>query len=68
MIRLPDLASKLLAARGDGRRVRAVQPALAPLAVGGLLAPGHAVVLGPDVDTWLKEQVTAGANAELVTR
>ncbi|WP_407689072.1 SDR family oxidoreductase [Mycobacterium sp. HUMS_1102779] len=64
VIRLPDLASKLLAARGDGRRVRVVKPALAPLAVGGLLAPDHAVVLGPDVDTWLEEQVTPGAAAE----
>ncbi|MEY8017595.1 hypothetical protein [Mycobacterium servetii] len=26
-------------------------------------APDHAVVLGPDVDTWLKEQVTPGAAA-----
>ena len=53
VIRLPELASKLFAARGDRRRVRAVQPASIPLAAGGLLAPDHAVVLGPDVDTWL---------------
>jgi uncharacterized protein YbjT (DUF2867 family) len=52
-IRLPDLTAKLLARQGDGRRVRAVQPALAALAVGGLRAPDHAIVLGPDVDTWL---------------
>ena len=64
VIRLPDLASKLLAAHGDGRRVRAVPPALTPLAVGGLLAPDHAVVLGPDVDTWLDTQVSPGAPAE----
>lgn len=52
-IRLPELASKVLAARGDDRHVRAVQPVLAPLAAGALLAPDHAVVLGPDVNTWV---------------
>ena len=52
-IRLPELTSKLLASQGDGRRVRTVQPALTALAGGALLAPKHAMVLGPDVDTWL---------------
>jgi uncharacterized protein YbjT (DUF2867 family) len=52
-IRLPELVSKLLAAQGDSRRVRAAEPALPALSGGGLLAPDHAVVLGPDVDTWL---------------
>jgi uncharacterized protein YbjT (DUF2867 family) len=60
-IRLPELTSKLLASRGDGRRVCAVQPALAALAGGALLAPNHAMVLGPDVDTWLNTLATAGA-------
>jgi hypothetical protein len=52
-IRLPLLTSQLLAVQGDRRRVRAVSPALSALAVGALLAPDHAVALGPDVDTWL---------------
>jgi uncharacterized protein YbjT (DUF2867 family) len=52
-IRLPELTSKLLAWQGDGRRVRAIQPPLTGLAGGALLAPQHAMVLGPDVDTWL---------------
>jgi hypothetical protein len=52
-IRLPALTSKLLAVQGDRRRVRAVQPALTALAVGALLAPDHAIALGPDIDTWL---------------
>jgi len=60
VIRLPDLASKALAAQGDARRVRAAQPALTPLDVGALLAPDHAVVLGPDVDTWLDTVATDG--------
>ena len=53
-IRLPRLTSKLLALQGDHRRVRAAKPALTALAAGALLAPGDAVVLGPDVDTWLQ--------------
>jgi uncharacterized protein YbjT (DUF2867 family) len=54
VIRLPQLTSKLLALQGDHRPVRAAEPALPALAVGALLAPGDAVVLGPDVDTWLQ--------------
>jgi uncharacterized protein YbjT (DUF2867 family) len=61
-IRLPELVSKLLALQGDGRRVRSVEPALAALSNGALLAPDHAVVLGPDVDTWLDTQATDGAS------
>lgn len=53
-IRLPELTSKLLVQQGDSRTVRAVQPAVAALANGALLASGHAVVVGPDVDTWLQ--------------
>ncbi|MCA2240969.1 NAD(P)H-binding protein [Mycobacterium sp. WUMAC-067] len=53
-IRLPELTSKLLAQQGDSRQVRAVRPAVAALANGVLLASGHAVVVGPDVDTWLQ--------------
>jgi uncharacterized protein YbjT (DUF2867 family) len=60
-IRLPDLTSKVLELRGDDRRVRAVQPALTALAGGALLAPHHAMVLGPDVDTWLDSLATDGA-------
>lgn len=53
-IRLPDLTSKLLAQQGDSRQVRTVEPAVAALGAGALLAPGHAVVVGPDVETWLQ--------------
>lgn len=53
-IRLPDLTSKLLAQQGDSRQVRTVEPAVAALGAGALLASGHAVVVGPDVDTWLQ--------------
>jgi uncharacterized protein YbjT (DUF2867 family) len=60
-IRLPELVSKLLAWRGDHRRLRVVQPALTALAQGALLAPDHAILLGPDVDAWLHTQPGAGA-------
>ena len=53
-IRLPELVSKLLASQGDDRRVRVAEPALAAFSRGALLAPDHAVVLGPDLDTWLE--------------
>ncbi|MGZ4513706.1 MAG: SDR family oxidoreductase [Mycobacterium sp.] len=53
-IRLPELTSKVLARQGDSRRVRSVQPAVPALAAGALLAPDHAIVLGPDVETWLR--------------
>ncbi len=53
-IRLPELASKVLARQGDSRRVRAVQPAVPALAAGALLASEPAVVVGPDVETWLR--------------
>jgi hypothetical protein len=62
-IRLPELVSKLLAVQGDSLRVRAVKPALTVLAVGALLAPNHAIVLGPDVDTWLDTVAKAEASA-----
>jgi len=52
-IRLPELTSKLLAKQGDPRTVRSVQPAVNGLAAGALLATDHAIVVGPDVDTWL---------------
>jgi hypothetical protein len=57
-IRLPELTAKLLAARGDDRPVRAVQPPLPALAAGALLAPDRAIVLGPDIETWLRAQAT----------
>lgn len=53
-IRLPDLTSKLLAQQGDSREVRTVEPAVAALGAGALLASGQAIVVGPDVDTWLQ--------------
>lgn len=53
-IRLPRLAAKVLASQGDKRRVVAAKPRLSALATGALLAPHHAAVLGPDVDTWLQ--------------
>jgi uncharacterized protein YbjT (DUF2867 family) len=53
-IRLPELTSKLLAQQGDSRRVRTVEPAVAALGTGALLASGQAIVIGPDVDTWLR--------------
>jgi hypothetical protein len=40
--------------QGDTRRVHTVRPVLPELASGALLAPHHAAVLGPDVDTWLQ--------------
>ncbi len=61
-IRLPDLTSKVLARQGDSRRVRAVPPPVAPLATGALLAPDRAVVVGPDVDTWLHTLPPAGTD------
>jgi len=51
VIRLPDLTSKLLDAQGDQRHVRTADPPLAALADGALLAPDHAVAIGPTVDT-----------------
>lgn len=53
-IRLPELASKVLARQGDFRPVRTVQPAVTGLAAGALLAPDRAVIVGPDVETWLR--------------
>jgi dTDP-4-dehydrorhamnose reductase len=61
-VRLPELVAKLLARRGDGRRIRTVAPALTALAHGALLARDHAVALGPDVDTWLQTLAPAGAD------
>ncbi|WP_077099181.1 SDR family oxidoreductase [Mycobacterium terramassiliense] len=63
-VRLPDLTSKLLARQGDNRRVRAVQPALGALGTGALLACDGAVVLGPDVDTWLHTLAPAAADGQ----
>lgn len=52
-IRLPELTTKLLSRLGDPRPVRTTAPALPALSEGALLAPDHATILGPDVDTWL---------------
>lgn len=61
-VRLPELTSKLLARQGDDRRVRAVQPALGALASGALLACDGAVVVGPDVETWLHTLAPPGVD------
>jgi uncharacterized protein YbjT (DUF2867 family) len=60
-VRLPELTSKLLAAQGDYRRVRTVQPSLSAFGAGALLAPDHAIALGPDIDDWLNSQTIDGA-------
>jgi uncharacterized protein YbjT (DUF2867 family) len=60
-VRLPELTSKLLALQGDRRRVRTVQPSLAALSGGALLAPDYAVMLGPNIDAWLNSQTVDGA-------
>ncbi len=61
-IRLPELTSKVLARHGDGRTVRPVKPAVPALAAGALLASERAVVVGPDVDTWLQSLPPAGTD------
>lgn len=61
-MRLPELTSKLLAQQGDSRQVRTVQPGVAALANGALLGSGHAVVVGPDVDTWLQTLAPSSTN------
>lgn len=61
-IRLPELTTKVLAQQGDSRPVRAVQPAVGALATGALLAPDRAIVLGPDLDTWLRTQAPAATD------
>lgn len=61
-IRLPDLTSKLLAQQGDSRQVRTVEPAVVALGAGALLASGRAVVVGPDVDTWLQTMAPPSTN------
>ncbi len=61
-IRLPDLTSKLLAQQGDSRQVRTVKPAVAALGAGALLASGRAIVVGPDVDTWLQTLAPPSTN------
>lgn len=53
-VRLPGLTIKLLDRLGDTRPVRATAASLPELSEGVLLAPDHATVLGPNVDTWLE--------------
>jgi|GEM_PF-375193 len=60
-VRLPDLTSKLLAVQGDHRRVRTVQPSVTAFGAGALLAPDHAIALGPSIDAWLNSQAVDGA-------
>ncbi|KLO33813.1 NmrA family protein [Mycobacterium nebraskense] len=61
-MRLPELTSKVLARQGDNRPVRIVPPPVHALAAGALLAPDHAIVLGPDLETWLRTLVPAGTD------
>ncbi len=61
-MRLPELTSRLLARRGDARRVRAAQPAHAAFATGALLAPDQATIVGPDADAWLRTLVPVSAD------
>ncbi|OBF53271.1 NmrA family protein [Mycobacterium sp. 852002-50816_SCH5313054-b] len=63
-VRLPELTSKLLARQGDNRRVRVVQPALGALGTGALLPCDGAVVVGPNVDTWLHTLAPAAADGD----
>ena len=63
-VRLPELTSKLLARLGDNRRVRTVPPALGALGTGALLASDGAVVIGPDIDTWLHTLAPAEMDGE----
>jgi uncharacterized protein YbjT (DUF2867 family) len=63
-IRLPELTTKMLARQGDNRRVRAVPPELPALASGALLASDGAIVIGPDVDTWLHTVAPAGTDGD----
>jgi len=63
-IRLPALTSKLLAQQGDSRVVRAVQPSINGLAAGALLATDHAIVVGPDIDTWLSTLAPASTDGQ----
>ncbi|GAA1490568.1 SDR family oxidoreductase [Brachybacterium sacelli] len=58
-IRLPELTTKLLSRLGGPRPVRTTAPALPALSEGALLAPDHAAILGPDIDTWLHTVDTA---------
>lgn len=52
-IRLPELTRRILETLGDRRPVRTIEPSLAALSDGVLLAPKDAKVMGPDVDGWL---------------
>lgn len=61
-IRLPELTSKLLAQQGDSRQVRVVEPAVVALGTGALLASGQAIVVGPDVETWLQTLAPPSTN------
>jgi uncharacterized protein YbjT (DUF2867 family) len=61
-LRLPDLTARVLARHGDDRRVRAVPPPHVPLGTGALLASDRAIVLGPDLETWLDTVAPAAAD------
>ena len=61
-MRLPEVTAKLLARQGDERRVRAVRPPRTGFGAGALLAPDAAIVLGPDIDTWLHTLAPTGTD------
>lgn len=52
-IRLPDLTRKVLSAKGDGRPVKVVPPALPAFGDGSLVAPEGAEVAGPTPEEWV---------------
>jgi uncharacterized protein YbjT (DUF2867 family) len=66
-VRLPDLTSKLLAVQGDHRLVRTVQPSVTAFGAGALLAPDHAIALGPSIDAWLNSQTVDGARDQTLS-
>jgi uncharacterized protein YbjT (DUF2867 family) len=54
VMRLPMLTERVLRHRRDMRQVSVLPPSVAGLGAGALLPPGDAVILGPDVDSWLR--------------
>lgn len=61
-IRLPELTARYLQRIADQRRVRAVPADLPALTDGVLQAPREAAILGPDVDTWLRDRAMPHAH------
>jgi uncharacterized protein YbjT (DUF2867 family) len=55
VIALPELTARVLAVRGDHRPVVAVPAVIESLSRGLLLAPSTAELIGPDLETWLRQ-------------